>query len=144
MAKAGLIIFGLIILGITFFALEIAFSPEDKSDIETLDSMCKSEVEVFGINLKVGSWGQKLLGNDAKEACQKANYFMLLFVYGWIGYVFGGLLFLAGLFSGGVQHHRRVEHHQERPHNKNTKHCGECGAKLEGSKNFCHGCGSKI
>lgn len=154
MVKAGLVILGiLILLGAVFF-LQIVISPNDQSDIRTAEAMCTAEVEVFGINLPVGRAGQEILG--VQEECRNNHYLFLLINYGWIAYVFGGLLLLFGLILGNtkVVYKKRVIHRQqntqEKSHGKSllkdkkAKFCGDCGSKLGGYEKYCHQCGRRI
>ena len=147
MAKASLIVLGLLFLIATFYVLQVAFTPADKGNIRTINSLCTAEVGVYGFTIPIGAWGSKLTG--AEEQCERASQFNTLFTYGWIAYIFGGILLLAGLIIGGSQH---VYHHHEptrqaSTHHKpktNTKYCGECGEKLSGHEKHCPECGSKV
>ena len=141
MTKVSLIIIGIILLIISFVVLQVAFTPNDKTEIRNINSLCTSSVSAFGFNIPLGDIGQKLLGTDAQEACRKANYFTLLFDFGWIGYVLGGLLFIFGLVLGGG----RKKYHEEKHFPQHfSKHCGECGSKLQGHEKHCPECGKKV
>ena len=136
MAKVGLIIFGVLILIITVVATQIILTPAQKSDIKTANNLCTAEVNVAGVNLALGSWGQKLLG--AEEDCQKVRYFMLLINYGWIGYVIGGFFLILGIFLGGGYTEREMRK------NKRGSFCGSCGTELEGYEKHCPECGNRV
>lgn len=140
MAKVALIVIGIIILIATFFVLEIAITPNQKSDIKTANSLCTAQVNVMGFTVPIGSWGQRLLGKEAD--CQNVHYMILLIDYGFIGYILGGFLLFLGLILGWG----RQPHHEEQPlpSRHNNRHCGECGAKLEGHEKHCPECGKKI
>lgn len=137
MAKAYLIVIGIIVLILTFAVMEVYLTTDAKSDIRTANSLCTAEVNVLGFKVPVGNWGQKILG--AQEDCQRIHYYMLLIDYGFIGYILGGLLFFLGLILGWGGHHQ-----EEYSNRHESKHCGECGAKLEGHEKHCSECGEKI
>ncbi len=140
MAKVALIVMGVIILIATFFILEIAITPNQKSDIQTANSLCTAQVNVMGFTVPIGSWGQRLLGKEAD--CQKVHYMILLIDYGFIGYIFGGFLLFLGLILGwGKKEHHEEQHNSSRC---NYRHCGECGSKLEGHEKHCPECGKKV
>ena len=139
MTKASLIVLGIIFITMTIIITQIIFTPAEKSDIRTANSLCSAEVNAWGIKVPLGSLGQKILGKE--EDCKNIHYMMLLIDYSWIGYAIGGLFLILGIIiSGG-----RKEYHEERHSSKHTsKHCGECGAKLKGHEKHCPECGEKI
>lgn len=137
MGKPGLVVFGTLILIATLVVTQFWLTPAQKSDIKTIDSLCTTEVEFKGINLALGSWGQKALGKE--EECKQAHSLMIIIEYGWIGFLIGGLLFFIGLVSGGAPERRTKE-----PEEHKVSFCGECGAKLFGHEKHCSGCGTKL
>lgn len=139
MAKAGLIIIGILILIGTFLFLQVAFTPNDISNIRLANSLCTTQVTAFGINIPIGQVGQKMIG--AEQDCQKAHYIVLFLDYGFIGYIVGGFLFILGLALGN----ERKEYSHERTSNRHgVKFCADCGARLEGHEKHCSECGAKI
>jgi len=143
MVKASLIVIGILLVFISFIALEVMIAPEQKSDIRMANSLCTAQVDVFGFTVPVGSLGQKLLGAEAD--CQKVHYYMLLIDYGWIGYALGGLLFILGLvIPSGKSRHYEDEHRASHHSGKGAKYCGECGSRLEGHEKHCPECGEKV
>jgi len=138
MVKTSLIIIGVLILIITFGVLEIYLTQDAKNDIKIANSLCTAEVNVLGFNVPIG---QKILGEEAD--CQNVHYMMLLINWGWIGYAFGALLFVLGIV---LRSGKKAQHHEEpsKPQKHSSKHCGECGSKLEGHEKHCPECGKKI
>lgn len=151
MVKVGLIVLGIIFLIITFIALEVAITPEQKSEIKTVNSLCTAEFNLFSINVPAGAIGQKVLGQE--EKCQQAHYMMLLYNYGWIGYALGVLFLILGIVIPG-RHKQRIDetyshsqesysHHEEK-HSSKSRFCGNCGSKLGGHEKHCYNCGKKV
>jgi len=140
MAKIGLIIVGIVLLIATFFVLQVAISPNDKSNVRTANSLCNSQINAFGINIPIGEVGQKVLGKE--QECKNAHYMVLLLDYGFIGYIVGGIFLLIGLLAGigGKAYHEEKKHSPKH----STKFCGECGSKLEGHEKHCAECGAKV
>lgn len=132
MAKAALIIIGVLFLIATFFVTQVAISQADKGNAETVDSLCNAKL--FGLN--VGQALQKPLGQE--QNCQSAHFIVLLNDYGWIGYAFGALFLILGLVLGngeGYEQRRREIH---------SRYCGSCGEGLKGHERHCPGCGKKV
>ena len=146
MVKAAPILIGIIVIMATFGVLQVWMSPEEKTGIKNINSLCTAKADVFGFEIPVGMAGQAILGGDAQKKKKKARYMTLLIDYGWAGYALGALLIFVGLMVSGKS--KEIHHYHspssENSNSKKTKHCGECGAELTGSKNFCAECGSKI
>lgn len=155
MPKTGLVILGIILLVGTFFLTQVIVTPQQKQQIELVKTACN--FNLFGI--PVGQIGQAI-SPDAANTCEQVRMASLIMTWGWIGYLIGFILLVAGVATGGkkeiireiirepAKHKEKVKEEgseeTEKPKSKKKGNfCAHCGEKLTVADKFCPSCGEK-
>ena len=84
---------GIILIIVTIGVLHFYYTPTDKYDISTINQACNAKINLLGQEINVGSFGQKLLGEE--DTCRSMYYHSMVIQYGWWGYVLGVILIVA-------------------------------------------------
>ena len=151
MANMGLVIFGIIVLILTFFITQVMITPQQKQQVELAKQACN--FNVFGI--PVGQIGQAL-SPDIASKCEQVQTASLIMTWGWVGYVIGFILLVGGLATGGkkevvreiiresVKAHKEDVEETPKISKGKGKFCGNCGEKISSGDKFCPSCGEKV
>jgi hypothetical protein len=160
--KAGLFIFGLIILIGMFVFSNVLITPEQKQQVQLANSLCNANVNVFGFNLPIGQSAQAL-SPDIAQRCQQVSIVAKILSYEMYIYIVGFVLIVLGLALGGSKEvvreivKEKREKKPEKPEEeteekesekyvkkKGIKYCSECGSSNKISDKFCGSCGKKL
>jgi preprotein translocase subunit SecG len=161
--KAGLFVFGLIILIGMFIFSNVIITPQQKQEVQLANSVCNLNVGLFGFNIPIGQAAQALSPEVAQQ-CNSVSTIAKILSYETYVYIIGFIILILGLALGGnkevirevvreksekseeepEEEEEEKEEHKSKKGKSKVKYCSECGSENKIGDKFCENCGKKL